>query len=538
MSDRPSKMSVFMRVLTLAAALAVGVSGPAHAAPPYENTTPGAFGNAANPCGGTEFIRTISVPDSIVLSDIDVGLLLSHTWREDVRVSLTSPLGTTVVLVNDQGGGGNGDDNYNILIDDDLTTPAADSGGAHALTPAYANPVASANPLSAFHGQNAQGTWTLSLCDVFAQDNGNFLSAELFLTGGGTTPPDQLSCPAADLVRLDWNGNAWPSGTLSNQYTVSGTDFDFTVSGATGSLQNDPGQGVSTPVTSTYMTGGTGATQQSVLLYANYPNNSSTVTVTLDVGDLSGGTNNGVAELQFTVFDVDFGNNQFQDQLTVTGTNGVSTVTPVLTQGSANTVSGNVVTGQSPAGNAVADGNVTVTFSERVTQVSFIYGNGANVPANPGNQAIALHDILICPFNPAILAGSKTTRTVTGGYALPGNDMYYTISVNNIGTGATDDDSVFLVDSLPTEVEFYRGPLASVPVTFSETGTGLDPFDYAADVGFSNAAAKPTSFAQCNYTPAAGYDPAVRYICFNPKGAMAAGDPNPQFTYEFRVRIK
>jgi len=67
--------------------------------------------------------------------------------------------------------------------------------------------------------------------------------------------------------------------------------------------------------------------------------------------------------------------------------------------------------------------------------------------------------------------------------------------------------------------------------------TGLT-FTYASDVGFSNAVTKPSSFSNCNYSPASGYDPTVNYICFNPKGAMISGTPDPMFSVSFRARIK
>ena len=77
----------------------------------------------------------------------------------------------------------------------------------------------------------------------------------------------------------------------------------------------------------------------------------------------------------------------------------------------------------------------------------------------------------------------------------------------------------------------------SDPVGFVDNSSGLT-MTYASDVGFSDQATRPADFASCTYNPAAGYDPAVTYICLNPKGAMAAGDPDPQFAVAFRARIK
>lgn len=133
--------------------------------------------------------------------------------------------------------------------------------------------------------------------------------------------------------------------------------------------------------------------------------------------------------------------------------------------------------------------------------------------------------------------------TSAGLYALPGNDVIYTITGTNTGIGATDVDSVMLIDTMPSEVEFYNGDIDDGgpevnPVSFAQTGGAGLTFNYATDVGFSNSATKPTSFPACSYTPSTGYDASVTYICFNPKGSFAAGTPNPTFSISFRAKIK
>jgi len=129
-----------------------------------------------------------------------------------------------------------------------------------------------------------------------------------------------------------------------------------------------------------------------------------------------------------------------------------------------------------------------------------------------------------------------------GLYGLPGNDVIYTITVTNEGTGGVDTDTMVLIDRMPAELSFYNGDIDDGgpevnPVAFSETGSGLT-LNYAADVAFSNFATDPANFAACGYVPAAGYDPNVTYICINPKGAMAAGNPDPNFSVQFRAQIK
>jgi uncharacterized repeat protein (TIGR01451 family) len=127
-------------------------------------------------------------------------------------------------------------------------------------------------------------------------------------------------------------------------------------------------------------------------------------------------------------------------------------------------------------------------------------------------------------------------------FSLPGNDMLYTISVANTGSASTDANTVVVFDALPSTLTFFNGDIdGSGPLTgavsFTQTGTGL-VFTAATDLRYSNLVAAPTSFAACTYTPAAGYDAAVRHICFNPKGAMlSGGPPTPQFNLQFRTRI-
>jgi uncharacterized repeat protein (TIGR01451 family) len=128
-------------------------------------------------------------------------------------------------------------------------------------------------------------------------------------------------------------------------------------------------------------------------------------------------------------------------------------------------------------------------------------------------------------------------------FVLPGSDLVYTIQVSNTGSAATDSNSVFVVDSLPSSLEFFNGdfdaagPL-TVPVVFSESGTGLT-FNPATDLRYSNLAPAPASFAACTYAPASGYDPLIRHICVNPKGPMASSSGTaPQFSVQFRSRIK
>ncbi len=127
-------------------------------------------------------------------------------------------------------------------------------------------------------------------------------------------------------------------------------------------------------------------------------------------------------------------------------------------------------------------------------------------------------------------------------YAIPGSDVVYTISADNVGNKTIDADSIFIVDEIPPDVTFYNGDIdgpgpLSDAVIFTAGASGLT-FDPASDLGFSTAAAKPANFAACNGAASPGYDAAVRWICFNPKGRFRAGSLSASdFSIAFRVGI-
>lgn len=133
--------------------------------------------------------------------------------------------------------------------------------------------------------------------------------------------------------------------------------------------------------------------------------------------------------------------------------------------------------------------------------------------------------------------------TSAGLYALPGNDIISSMTVTNVGNSAADTDTIVVIDAVPSEMTFYNGDMdeggpATQPIYFTQTGGANLTFTYAADAAFSNSPSRPANMAGCTYTPSAGYDSNVTYVCFNPKGAMASGDPDPTFTVQFRARIK
>lgn len=156
----------------------------AQAVTQYSNTTAGAITDVN--CGtAAQITRTFNVPTNIIVGDVDLGVFLTHTYRSDLRITLQSPSGAiTVAVMTNTAGSGN---NLNDRFDDEAATAITGHNGTVTdpvtpVPPPYSHSFRPTAPLSAFDGQNAQGNWTMTLCDSVAQDTGTFTRADLFIT--------------------------------------------------------------------------------------------------------------------------------------------------------------------------------------------------------------------------------------------------------------------------------------------------------------------------------------------------------------------
>jgi len=110
----------------------------------------------------------VTVPDTflgLAIEDINVHLEITHTWFEDLTVTLTSPNGTVVTLLEDQCDQFNDAD---VIIDDKGIDPTCSS-----TPPTLSGTVKGIESLSAFKNENFNGDWILTVQDNFAEDGGN-----------------------------------------------------------------------------------------------------------------------------------------------------------------------------------------------------------------------------------------------------------------------------------------------------------------------------------------------------------------------------
>ncbi len=177
-------------------------------------------------------------------------------------------------------------------------------------------------------------------------------------------------------------------------------------------------------------------------------------------------------------------------------------------------------------------------------------GSATSLPTAPGATITpAMGDVVACTItNTRIAANARLTiakdavpvsdpvnGTANPKY-IPGAIVRYTFTVSNTGPTAVDANTVWLIDTLPGQLAV--GTAASPVFAQGSPTSGLS-FSAATDLRYSNAAVAPTSFAGCTYTPVAAYDPAVRFVCLNPKGIMAGstGTP-PSFTLSIQARVQ
>ncbi|MEQ1606339.1 MAG: proprotein convertase P-domain-containing protein [Pyrinomonadaceae bacterium] len=145
-------------------------------------------------CTVTDLNFRFDGTQSAVVGNTGVGV--THSWVGDLIFKLTSPGGTAVTFFDRPGvpttaAGCNNNNLAQLILDDDGGLPSIE-GQCNAAGTAAAFPTGSFtpnNPLSAFDGQNAAGTWTLNVSDNAGIDTGTVNRFSLvFVCGTGPAP--------------------------------------------------------------------------------------------------------------------------------------------------------------------------------------------------------------------------------------------------------------------------------------------------------------------------------------------------------------
>jgi subtilisin-like proprotein convertase family protein len=131
----------------------------------YFFNTPYAFVDQAP---GSYTTRTLNVPISGTISDVNVFNNITHSYLSDVQTDISSPQNpaTFVKLFNRSCGNTNGT----------LNLKFSDSGATVNCTATAQQTVNPAESLAVFNGQNSQGDWTFRVYDYFTADTGTINS--------------------------------------------------------------------------------------------------------------------------------------------------------------------------------------------------------------------------------------------------------------------------------------------------------------------------------------------------------------------------
>ncbi|MBL4773148.1 MAG: proprotein convertase P-domain-containing protein, partial [Alcanivoracaceae bacterium] len=181
---------------------------------------------ADNGCDGNGVTVTFNVVDDFIVNDIDIGVNITHTYRGDLRMTLTSPNSSLQIY---QGDGADGSDNFNVLMNSDSATAVA--VGDHPITPDYVNnnqPLP-ATSLNSFDGENALGNWTFFVCDRFGVDTGSLTNAELRFDGTLNAATNQIGGTVYKELDNDGNNDANEIGVQN--VTVTAYDAVGSIAG-------------------------------------------------------------------------------------------------------------------------------------------------------------------------------------------------------------------------------------------------------------------------------------------------------------------
>ena len=124
--------------------------------------------NTSTPIADNSCInKTFNMPVSKIITDTKISTNITHTWRGDLNLTLTSPLGTSVDLTSRNGGSAN---NIYVNFSDTAATSIVGDTTNYTVMVDRRPEVA----LDAFNGEDALGVWNLQICDNAAADVGTY----------------------------------------------------------------------------------------------------------------------------------------------------------------------------------------------------------------------------------------------------------------------------------------------------------------------------------------------------------------------------
>ena len=114
---------------------------------------------------GPVVTNSITVPDAVEISRVNVGLNVTHTYPQDLQIAIDHPDATQVVVWNRACAG---NDNFDVTLSDGAPAFSCVANMTGTFSPSA--------PLSAYNGKQSNGTWTLLARDGWNEDTGQINS--------------------------------------------------------------------------------------------------------------------------------------------------------------------------------------------------------------------------------------------------------------------------------------------------------------------------------------------------------------------------
>ncbi|WCO01922.1 zinc-dependent metalloprotease [Psychroserpens ponticola] len=142
---------------------------------------------------GNTVVSTINIGQDLLVTDVNVTVNITHTWTDDLEITLTSPSGTVVDLIFDEGD--DGDDLINTTFDQEGV-----DGPITGASPPFTGSFLPEGDLSTIYGETSGGDWVLTIVDDANQDGGTFNSFSLYLCLEGTLSVGEENSSLSDFV--------------------------------------------------------------------------------------------------------------------------------------------------------------------------------------------------------------------------------------------------------------------------------------------------------------------------------------------------
>lgn len=166
----------------------------------------------------------VTVSGGLTIGKITASVNISHSYVQDMTITLTGPssIGSPVVILQQESCGGQ--PNINCTYDDAGIAPACS-----ATSPAISGNIISFESLSNFDGLVADGVWTLSVSDPYNGDGGSINAFSLKICSKSTISPipvltsntmTVVATSTSNITNSDLNATSTAQTDLQQTYTL------------------------------------------------------------------------------------------------------------------------------------------------------------------------------------------------------------------------------------------------------------------------------------------------------------------------------